>query len=427
MYGLNTDESTGINVLETLQAKNLSCDFHIFVNSTDNSENEYKVFINDLRQYCSNSKSTKPYQLLCYMILIELEIGCSLLKKIDSLPINYITSHTQTDICSTNNILYINRWIWKKLKSNEKNQIGTTSTQLCFTITSFNETLRLARFFYELAPFIREIDAYNMKSSSHKTLTDSLGNRVKLVKGKHLKKQNKKKIEQEDQLLVNNINIDSQLLKHNVVKDKITKNKTQLVLDLEQEQINLNINKTKNIRNNLEQIDETESKLVHKRKMNEGIPLGRDEELPERVQINERPKPKALDIEVVFKSNDGEKRNWIEGRDGENKEENEPRFNLLQYNRTKFQENQLINPPMTKKKFKLKPKLKLHSGDENDGSNNIMTGFLVFILCVIIIYLILSNKNKILGLIIEGCKRRRAMNGRHVGASSSSTRLTRPT
>ncbi|CAF1351833.1 unnamed protein product [Rotaria sordida] len=251
MYGLNTDESTGINVLETLQAKNLSCDFHIFVNSTDNSENEYKVFINDLRQYCSNSKSTKPYQILCYMILIELEIGCSLLKKIDSLPINYITSHTQTDICSTNNILYINRWIWKKLKSNEKNQIGTTSTQLCFTITSFNETLRLARFFYELAPFIREIDAYNMKSSSHKTLTDSLGNRVKLVKGKHLKKQNKKKIEQEDQLLVNNINIDSQLLKHNIVKDKITKNKTQLVLDLEQEQINLNINKTKNIRNEL--------------------------------------------------------------------------------------------------------------------------------------------------------------------------------
>ncbi|CAF3498425.1 unnamed protein product [Rotaria sp. Silwood1] len=316
IYGLNTDESTGINVLETLKAKNLSCDLHVFVNSTGNSQKEYEVFINDLTQYCSNSESTKSYRVLCHMILIELEIGCSSLNKTQPLPIKYITSYTPDKICSINKILYINRWIWDKLKTNEKNQIGTTSIKLCSTITSFNETLRLANFFYKTASRIREIDTYNIGSLSHQTLTNSSANKVRLVKKKLFKKTNNtsgKKVELENQLLVKNINEDSLLSKHNF-EDKITKNKTQLVLDLKQEQFQFDINETQNIENDVEQVDETEVQLVHERKRNEvGIPLGRNEELPARVQVNERPKPKALDIEVVFQSNDGEKRNWIEG------------------------------------------------------------------------------------------------------------------
>ncbi|CAF2522265.1 unnamed protein product [Rotaria sp. Silwood2] len=351
IYGLNTDESTGINVLEILKAKNLSCDLHIFINSTDNSQDEYNAFINDLTQYCSNSESTKPYRVLCRMILIELEIGCLFLNNTNPLPVKYITSYTPNKICSTNKILYINRWIWDKLKSYEKKQIGTASMELCFTITSFNETLRLVKFFYKIAPRIREIDTYDIKSLSHQIIADSSANKVRLVKKKHFKKTN------------------------NTI----------------------------------------------------GIPLGRGEELSGRVQVNERPKPKALDIEVVFKSNDGEKRNWIEGRDGENKEDNEPRLNLLRYNRTKSQENRLIIPSVPKKKPKFKPRLNVYREDDDNWSDNAMTIFLVFTLCIIIIYLILSNKNKILGLIIEGCRLQRVMHGRRFGSSFSMKRLTRPT
>ncbi|CAF4612373.1 unnamed protein product [Rotaria sp. Silwood1] len=409
IYGLNTDESTGINVLETLKAKNLSCDLHVFVNSTGNSQKEYEVFINDLTQYCSNSESTKSYRVLCHMILIELEIGCSSLNKTQPLPIKYITSYTPDKICSINKILYINRWIWDKLKTNEKNQIGTTSIKLCSTITSFNETLRLANFFYKTASRIREIDTYNIQSLSHQTLTNSSANKVRLVKKKSFKKTNNtsgKKVELENQLLVKNINEDSLLSKHNF-EDKITKNKTQLVLDLKQEQFQFDINETQNIEM--------------------GIPLGRNEELPARVQVNERPKPKALDIEVVFQSNDGEKRNWIEGRDGKHKEENEPHFHSLQYNRTKSQENRFVVPSAAKRKPKLKPRLSLYRDDDGDWLDKVITGFLVFILFMIIIYLILNHKNKILGLIIEGCRRQRVIHGRRFGVSSSTTRLTRST
>jgi hypothetical protein len=161
--GLDVNEPNGIDVLEALKTKTPSCDLHIFVQSTNTSNKEYQALINDLTKYCSNSESTKPYQLLCHMLLIELEIGCILPNISRPSPTKYTTSYTSRQICSLNKIQLTNSWIWEKLTSNEKNQIGLTSHNLCSKITSFKGTSRLVRFFYKTAPRIRRADTNNKR------------------------------------------------------------------------------------------------------------------------------------------------------------------------------------------------------------------------------------------------------------------------
>lgn len=191
VYGLNTDEFVNINVLETLKARNSSCDLHVFINSNENSEDEYKLFINDLTEYCSNSTSKKLYQVLCHMILIELEIGCSISNQSHLLPIKYKTSLTATKICSMDKLIYINRWIWKKLDLDEREQIGPTSVNLCSIITSLKGTNRLARFFYRIAPYVRRFEIEKNQSLSPKSLPFLSNNNVNLTKYSYRKKSNK--------------------------------------------------------------------------------------------------------------------------------------------------------------------------------------------------------------------------------------------
>ena len=158
IYGLDNEELPGIDVLKTLKEKKISCDFHNFVHSTDNSNDEYDVLMDDLKTYCSTSEKTKQYHVICHMVLIEFEIGCSLPNKSRPYPIKYTTSSTATQICSMNKISHTNIWIWKKLTSDERQQMGSITSQLCPKLTESTDTLRLTRLFYALAPRIRRAD-----------------------------------------------------------------------------------------------------------------------------------------------------------------------------------------------------------------------------------------------------------------------------
>jgi len=160
IYGLHRNKLTGIDVLGTLTSKNISCNFHNFVKSTNDSEDDYNTLIRDLTKYCSGLKSSTFYRLLCRMILIELEIGCLLPNKSRPLPIKYSIRYTSTEICSLNTISMTNTWIWQKLTSDEKAEIGPTSMYLCPILTSSNNTIQLARFFYKIAPRIRRADSF---------------------------------------------------------------------------------------------------------------------------------------------------------------------------------------------------------------------------------------------------------------------------
>ncbi|CAM4963319.1 unnamed protein product [Rotaria socialis] len=423
-----SNESAGINVLEALKAINLSCDLHIFVNSADDTEDNYKALIHDLTQYCSGSESTKVYQVLCRMIFIELEIGCSLLNQSRSLPIKYITSETPTKLCSMNQIMHINLWIWKKLKLNKEEQMGSALAKLCTNITSSNETIRLARFFYEIAPSIKRIDSYSRNSISHKILEGSSIDRVNLKKREYAANSDGKdqnKIEYENQLLNKNIKAEFQSVKNNS-DENLEGNKIGAVLDLKQKQSDSNINKTNSSENDLEQGQETESKFkneIKKKKRNVIYRLGLDKEASGREKINERPKPKALDIETAFKSNDDKEGNWLEGSNIENKQENEADINSNRFHLMKYRENRLNVPVGTKKKLKLRPRTNLNR--DNNSSKQFMTSFLLFTLCIVIIYLILTNRNKFLGLLIERYRRRYAKRGRHFDSSFGPMRLPR--
>jgi hypothetical protein len=167
--GLNTDQSTGIDVLKTLKEKKISCDLHTFVKSVDDSDDEYDVLIQDLKKYCTNSESTKQYRVICHMILIEFEISCLLSNKSRPFPVKYTTAYTSAQVCSMNKIAYANSWIWKRLTSDERGEIGSTPMQLCPRLAALNDTLRLIRFFYKIAPRIRIADTLNTTPSSNKS------------------------------------------------------------------------------------------------------------------------------------------------------------------------------------------------------------------------------------------------------------------
>jgi hypothetical protein len=181
IYGLQKNELTGINVIETLKAKNISCNLRAFIQSTGNLEDEYNILIHDLTTFCSTSKSTTPYRLLCHMILIELEIGCLLLNNSRPSPVKYAIPYTSAQICSMNKIALTNNWIWQKLTSDEKEEIGSTSFHLCPFLTSSNNTLRLTRFFYKIAPHIRRADLYNNTYLTNKDSPNSIFDKIKLV------------------------------------------------------------------------------------------------------------------------------------------------------------------------------------------------------------------------------------------------------
>ena len=173
VFGLNTDQGTGIDVLKTLQSKRPSCDLHGFVKPTENSEDEYNALLADLTEHCSASQAIEHYRILCHMLLVELDIGCSLPKKSRPTPTLYQLSSTPIQICSKKKIAYTSGWIWKKLSDRQRSQLGVSSVQLCSVLTSTNKTLRLVAFFYKIAPRIRQADTLAQMAAPNKLSPES--------------------------------------------------------------------------------------------------------------------------------------------------------------------------------------------------------------------------------------------------------------
>jgi hypothetical protein len=121
------------------------------------------------------------------MILIELEIGCTLRNITRPSPVKYINSYTATQVCSIHKITFINKWIWEKLTAREKQQLGSSWVDLCPKLTAFNTTLQLTRFFYKIAPRIKRAETQQHRISlSNKTSPGLVADKLQLVKEKLL-------------------------------------------------------------------------------------------------------------------------------------------------------------------------------------------------------------------------------------------------
>jgi hypothetical protein len=154
IYGSDADETNGIDVLGTLKTQAPNCDLHKFVNPED----EFKALNDDLTKYCSTSDSSKQYKILCRMILIELTQACALSSKSRSVSTKYSSKTSASAICQYKNIQMTNKWIWKKLTSDEQKQIGDSSKDICTKITKYTDTIQLARFFYKIGTGVRKAE-----------------------------------------------------------------------------------------------------------------------------------------------------------------------------------------------------------------------------------------------------------------------------
>ncbi|UJR20476.1 hypothetical protein I4U23_023605 [Adineta vaga] len=168
------NDEIGVNIFEVFKEKKITCDLRDFVTSADNPEREYNMLIHDLTKHCSTSVTANLAPILCRIILIELEIGCTLPNKTRPTPVKYTHSYTSEQICSMHKIVYTNKWIWEKLTKKERIQIGSSWTQLCPQLTSTNSTLRLTRFFYKMAPRIRHAENLNTAPSVNNTSDHSI-------------------------------------------------------------------------------------------------------------------------------------------------------------------------------------------------------------------------------------------------------------
>jgi hypothetical protein len=150
---LNGNETAGIDISQQLKSKNISCDLHEFVKMNNNSDDEYQLLKQDLTKYCFDSTS---YSLICQMLFIKLRFACILPNSSRPSPTKYSIDPQFKPNCSTRKVVLINNWIWTKLSSDEKQQIGSSPNDICPKITANNETLRLVKFFYKLPPrFLR--------------------------------------------------------------------------------------------------------------------------------------------------------------------------------------------------------------------------------------------------------------------------------
>jgi len=153
IYGLNSEGLTGINVLEAL-LKLPNCYLSDFVKSEDDS----KLLADDLKTYCTTSDTSKQYVLICRMVFYELKKACKL--SVNSRPSKaiYQIQESSKEICGKKSIPLTNEWIWNKITHNGEKNIGVKAEDLCTKVTSDTNTIRLARFFYKIAPRVRHND-----------------------------------------------------------------------------------------------------------------------------------------------------------------------------------------------------------------------------------------------------------------------------
>lgn len=145
-------------IFQSLQSKNITCDLHDFIVKTDDTDNDYKLFLNDLNNFCSDTQTNQVYRLLCRMLTIEFELACLLPNNSRPSPVKYTLPYTAKKICQMNKINLTNNWIWGKLSVEEREKAAITPTQLCPTMTATEEVLLLVKFFYKIAPRIRRAD-----------------------------------------------------------------------------------------------------------------------------------------------------------------------------------------------------------------------------------------------------------------------------
>ncbi|CAF4187242.1 unnamed protein product [Rotaria sp. Silwood2] len=155
IYGLETGELDGIDVLTVFKNKAGTCKLRNFVRS----ETDFTLLTDDLNKYCSSSDSVKQYRILCHMISYELEKACALPPDLRPAKPKYATNDSSAQICSMLNLNATNEWIWNRITNNGQKQIGVDSKNLCAKITADTDTLRLARFFYKIAPRVRNADS----------------------------------------------------------------------------------------------------------------------------------------------------------------------------------------------------------------------------------------------------------------------------
>lgn len=154
IYGLDVEELSGIDVLAQLNNKVPKCklrDFLIF-------KNQFKTLSNDLKTHCSLLESEKSHRILCHMLAYELEKACGLTSKLQPSPAVYVTPVSSETICANYSKQSTNQWIWNKITKDGRYDIGVNASDLCTTVTKHNDTLRLARFFYKIAPRVRYAD-----------------------------------------------------------------------------------------------------------------------------------------------------------------------------------------------------------------------------------------------------------------------------
>ncbi|CAM4802511.1 unnamed protein product [Rotaria magnacalcarata] len=155
IFGLGAEELKDINVLAKLNNITAGCDLHDFLQL----DSDFKKLSDDLTEYCSPLKSVKQYRILCHMLSYELEKACALPAKSRPSKAVYTSKTSAKEICAKKNIQLTNQWIWNKLTNNGQKDIGITAKYLCSSVTSDMATRRLARFFYKIAPLIREADS----------------------------------------------------------------------------------------------------------------------------------------------------------------------------------------------------------------------------------------------------------------------------
>jgi len=154
IYGLDTEELDGIDVLTTLKSTAPKCDLLTFVKT----KTDYKSLTKDLSEYCSTSDSLKQYRILCHMLLYELTKACKLPEESRPSQALYTTDTSAETICRPKTIQLTNKWIWRRITNNGKKRIGVMSKGLCDKVTSDSNTIHLARFFYKIAPRVRQAD-----------------------------------------------------------------------------------------------------------------------------------------------------------------------------------------------------------------------------------------------------------------------------
>ncbi|CAF1568707.1 unnamed protein product [Adineta steineri] len=385
IHSNDTDDTGGIDVLDILKEKQTSCDLHDFVIGKENSEKEYIALVYDLATYCSETESTSLSRILCRMILIELEIGCSLPNKSRPTPVKYINSYTSTQICSMNKIMYTNRWIWLKFTEKEKEELD---------------------FFYKIAPRIRRVEASN---------TNLTANKSEITNLKNIKKDS----------------VDAE----QPVADKPDENKEPVEIDSKKKESRSNIRqrqneKRKQLIDNDDYDDDDNAADVKKNKdtknkEDDGKEIKSSDEVKDRKddtrvkrekeEVKERRKPQAPDGETGFQLNEREKE-WVGGK----KDDNQPNWSLKKKNRIDS-DDKSSHTFSKRRRISLRSK----SNDDHDDVNsdektsNFTTYFLIFTLLIVATYFILQYKNKAIGIIIEGCKQRRGVYGRRAGGSGT--------